>query len=214
MSEIDYKSHWEKVYNKTEFDKLGWYEKEAAPSLDLIQLCNLPKDAKILNVGAGATTFVDDLLKLGYTNLLANDISAPALEVLKNRLNDEHQNNVKFIVDDLTNPTKELLKINNIDVWHDRAVLHFFTDENDQNTYFDLLRKGLKPRGFVIIAVFNLEGALKCSGLDVFRYDADMLQNKLGNNFKLLKTFNYTYTMPSGDERSYVYTLFQHLSND
>jgi SAM-dependent methyltransferase len=213
MTEIDYKSHWEKVYSRTAYDKLGWYEKEAAPSLDLIQLCELSKDAKILNVGAGATTFIDDLLKLGYTNLLANDISAPALEVLKNRLNDEHQNNVKFIVDDLTNP-KELKKIKDIDVWHDRAVLHFFTDENDQNTYFNLLRKVLNPNGYVIIAVFNLEGALKCSGLDVYRYDAEMLQNKLGKNFKLLKTFNYTYSMPSGDERSYVYILFQHISND
>lgn len=213
MSEIDYKSHWEKVYGKTAFDKLGWYEKEAAPSLELIKLCKLPKDAKILNVGAGATTYIDDLLKLGYTNLLANDISAPALDVLKNRLNANQQNRVEFIVDDLTNP-KELTKINNVDVWHDRAVLHFFTDEKDQNTYFELLKKLLKPNGFVIIAVFNIEGALKCSGLDVFRYDTQMLQNKLGNDFNLIKDFNYTYTMPSGSERSYVYTLFQHINNE
>lgn len=213
MSEIDYKSHWEKVYDKTSFDKLGWYEKEAMPSLDLIQLCELSKNAKILNVGAGATTFIDDLLKLGYNNLFANDISAPALEVLKSRINVEDLHKVQFIVDDLTNPN-ELLKLHNIDVWHDRAVLHFFTDEKNQNTYFNLLKSVLKPNGFAIIAVFNLEGALKCSGLDVYRYNAEMLQNKLGENFKLLKTFNYIYTMPSGDERSYVYTLFQNVNNE
>lgn len=212
MTEIDYKLHWEKVYSKTPFDKLGWYEKEAIPSLDLIQLCKLPKDAKILNVGAGATTFVDDLLELGYTNILVNDISEPAIEALKNRLTDEQINNVKFIVDDLTNP-KELSKINYIDVWHDRAVLHFFTNENDQTTYFNLLRNTIKIGGFAIIAVFNLEGATKCSGLEVFRYNADMLQNKLGKDFNLIKTFNYIYKMPSGDDRSYVYTLFQHVSN-
>lgn len=213
MSEIDYKSHWEKVYEKRSFDKLGWYEKQSVPSLELIKQCNISKDAKILNVGAGVTTIIDDLLKLGYNNLIANDISAPALEVLKNRLREDDQNKVYFIVDDLTKP-KKLTKIKNIDVWHDRAVLHFFTDEKDQTIYFDLLRSILKIGGFVIIAVFNLGGALKCSGLDVYRYNAEMLENKLGMNFKLLKTFDYIYTMPSGEERSYVYTLFQHVSND
>ncbi|HEX5743078.1 MAG TPA: class I SAM-dependent methyltransferase [Flavobacteriaceae bacterium] len=213
MSEIDYKSHWEKVYEKRTFDKLGWYEKQSVPSLELIKQCNISKDAKILNVGAGATTIIDDLLKLGYNNLIANDISAPALEVLKSRLNEDDLNKVQFIIDDLTNPTI-LSKFNNIDVWHDRAVLHFFTVEKDQDTYFNLLKTVLKPGGFAILAEFNLEGALKCSGLDVYRYNAAMLQNKLGMNFKLLKTFDYIYTMPSGEERSYVYTLFQNNNNE
>lgn len=213
MSEIDYKSHWEKVYTKTTFDKLGWYEKVAAPTLELIQLCKLSKNAKILNVGAGATTFINDLLKLGYTNLLANDISAAALEVLKKKINEDDVNKVQFIIDDLTNP-KKLSNINNIDIWYDRAVLHFFTVEKDQDTYFNLLRAILKPGGFAIIAVFNLQGATKCSGLDVFRYNATMLQNKLGNDFKLIKTFDYIYTMPTGEERSYIYTLFQNIKNE
>lgn len=213
MSEIDYKSHWEQVYEKRSFDKLGWYEKQSIPSLELIKQCNISKDAKILNVGAGATTIIDDLLNLGYNNLIANDISAPALEVLKNRLNKEDLNKVQFIIEDLTNPIK-LLQFNNIDFWHDRAVLHFFTNEKDQNTYFNLLRSALKPGGFAILAEFNLEGALKCSGLDVYRYNAEMLQNKLGKNFKLLKTFDYIYTMPSGEERSYIYTLFQNINNE
>lgn len=211
MSEIDYKSHWEKVYNKTTFDKLGWYEKEAAPSLNLIQLCKLLRDAKILNVGAGATTLVDDLLKLGFTNIIANDLSKVALEVLKNRLSADDKEKVQFLVDDLINPTI-INQLELVDLWHDRAVLHFFTDKKDQNTYFKLLKKVLKPGGFVIIAVFNLEGASKCSGLDVFRYNAEMLQECLGTDFKLLNSFNYAYTMPSGSERSYVYTLFQNIN--
>ena len=211
MSEIDYKSHWEKVYNKTTFDKLGWYEKEAAPSLNLIQLCKLLRDAKILNVGAGATTLVDDLLKLGFTNIIANDLSKVALDVLKNRLSADDKEKVQFLVDDLINPTI-INQLELVDLWHDRAVLHFFTDKKDQNTYFKLLKKVLKPGGFVIIAVFNLEGASKCSGLDVFRYNAEMLQECLGTDFKLLNSFNYAYTMPSGSERSYVYTLFQNIN--
>ncbi len=212
MNEVDLKSHWEKVYQKTDFDKLGWYEQQAKSSLDLIQHCKLSKDTKILNVGAGATTLIDDLLKLGFQNIIVNDISAPALEVLKKRLTADDQHKVQFLVDDLTHPTK-ISKLKDVAVWHDRAVLHFFTDKNDQKTYFDILKSVLKPGGFAIIAVFNLEGASKCSGLNVFRYNAAMLQEHLGNDFKLLKSFNYAYTMPSGDERSYVYTLFQYLKD-
>lgn len=211
MTEYDTKSHWEQVYHKTVPHQLGWYEKEALPSIQLIQESGLSKDAKILIVGAGATTLVANLLKSAYTKIIANDLAAPALDVLKNSLNEDQKNRVQFMVDDLTNPTS-LLTINNVEVWHDRAVLHFFTDEKDQTTYFNLLKRVLKPGGFVIIAVFNLEGANKCSGLDVYRYNAEMLQERLGTNFKLLKTFNYIYTMPSGNERSYVYTLFQHIN--
>ena len=115
------------------------------------------------------------------------------------------------MVDDLTNPS-ELLKLKNVDLWHDRAVLHFFTEEKQQKAYFDLLKGALKPKGFVILAEFNLEGAKKCSGLDVFNYNEEMLQERLGSDFELLKSFNYTYTQPSGNTREYVYTLFQKKS--
>ena len=104
---------------------------------------------------------------------------------------------------------KRFLKIKNVDLWHDRAVLHFFTEEKQQKAYFDLLKGALKPKGFVILAEFNLEGAKKCSGLDVFNYNEEMLHERLGTDFVLLKSFNYTYTQPSGNTREYVYTLFQ-----
>ena len=54
-----------------------------------------------------------------------------------------------------------------------------------------------------------MDGALKCSGLPVYRYDAGSLSSKLGDEFILLNNFDYTYTMPSGDTRAYVYTLFR-----
>ena len=61
--------------------------------------------------------------------------------------------------------------------------------ENIQKAYFDLLKSVLKSKGFVILAEFNLEGAKKCSGLDVFRYDSKMLHERLGADFKLIKEF-------------------------
>ena len=80
------KEHWERVYQNKEIDRLGWYEAKSEPSLQLIEKCNLPRDAAILHVGAGATTLVDDLLRIGFSNLIANDISSSALEGLQLRL--------------------------------------------------------------------------------------------------------------------------------
>lgn len=205
--ELNLKSHWNNAYTKTEVNKLGWYEDNLEPSLQLINKCNLNPDAKILNVGAGATTLVDELLKQGYTNVIANDLSQVALNKLKTRLGNKGDT-VKWIVDDLTKPT-ELKSLDKIDLWHDRAVLHFFNDIEDQNTYFNLVKTLVKDNGFVIIATFNLNGATKCSGLPVYRYNQQMLQDKLGEDFELIQAFDYTYTMPSGDTRTYVYTLFR-----
>lgn len=204
------KAHWETIYVKKQVDTLGWYEKNPLPSLELIARCNLSKDSSILNVGAGATRLVDKLLELGYTNILANDLSRKALERIKSRLGKQTSDQVKWIVDDLINPS-ELTSLEPIDLWHDRAVLHFFTDDQEQASYFKLLKKLVKPDGYAIIAAFNLEGAPSCSGLPVFRYNQQMLEERLGNDFFLQEAFDYTYIMPSGDERTYIYTLFKRL---
>lgn len=207
-SAYDFEKHWNNAYQKSPITNLGWYEENPAPSVELIEACSLPKEALIFNAGAGATTLITQLLKKGYVNMVVNDISAVALTELGNNIFLDKNARINYIVDDLTNPS-ELLKLKNVDLWHDRAVLHFFTEEKQQKAYFDLLKGALKPKGFVILAEFNLEGAKKCSGLDVFNYNEEMLQELLGSDFELLKSFNYTYTQPSGNTREYVYTMFQ-----
>jgi hypothetical protein len=143
---------------------------------------------------------------LSYENIIATDISNTALNILKNRLTSNQK--IQTIVDDLTHPI-ELKTMPPVDLWHDRAVLHFFITEEDQNTYFELLKSKIKPNGHVILAAFNLDGATKCSGLPIKQYDANSLTEKLGNNFSLIDHFNYTYTMPNGNTREYIYTLFK-----
>jgi len=210
MKTDNLQAHWETIYSKKQVDKLGWFEKNPAPSLELISRCDLSPDSSILNVGAGATRLVDELLELGHTNIIANDLSGEALEKLKSRLGDQTSKQVKWIVDDLTNPS-ELKSLEPVDLWHDRAVLHFFTDDQEQASYFKLLKQLVKPGAYAIIAAFNLQGATTCSGLPVFRYNQQMLQERLGNDFILQEAFNHNYIMPSGDERAYIYTLFKRM---
>ena len=203
----NYQFHWDEIYSNTEICRLGWYESAPVPSLQLVCSCRLPLDATILNVGAGASTLVDELLAAGFHNLIVNDISPLALEKLKQRLGGE-RDKVRWLIDDLTQPIA-LQCIGPVDLWHDRAVLHFFNEKAEQEAYFNLLKKLVKSGGFVILATFHLNGATKCSGLPVHRYDQHMIAERLGSGFELLQAFNHTYTMPSGDKREYIYTLFE-----
>ena len=205
----DFKKHWNEAYLNNKTEKLGWFEKKSEQTLTLINEAKLFKYALILNVGAGSSTLIDNLLADGFSNIIANDLSEEALESLKNRVGENDK--VKFIVDDLLNPSK-LNKLENIDLWNDRAVLHFFLKEEEIKAYFNLLKKVLKANGFVIISVFAKNGAEKCCGLSVKRYDLEMLENELGTDFELKNSFNYTFVNPFGGERPYIYALFQRIN--
>lgn len=207
-NDLSLKEHWENSYEKTDHSKLGWYQESAAESLALIKSTGISKDEKIIDIGSGASVLIDDLLISDYTNIIATDISEKALESTKKRLAKSDLEKVSWIIDDLTKPSK-LKDIKEISVWHDRAVFHFLTKEEDRNTYFDLLNKSVKTGKYVIIATFNLNGAKKCSGLDVKRYDEKGIAAFLGENFQLIDFFDFDYTMPSGNVRPYVYTLFR-----
>jgi len=203
--EIDLSKHWNNTYTNNLEEKLGWHETDLTPTLKLISKTGLNKSDRILIVGAGSTTLIDKLLKIGHSNLIATDLSKVALKNLEERLGN---GKIECIIDDLTNPTK-LKNIELVDLWVDRAVLHFFIKKEDQDTYFNLLNIKVKRNGFVIIAEYNLNSSNVCSNLPIYRYSKEMLIEKLKNNFELIESFNYTYIMPSGDERPYIYTLFK-----
>ena len=200
-------SHWDAAYHKDD-EQLGWFESNPESTLQLIKSCNLNENASILNVGSGTTLLIDKLLEKGYTNIIANDLSEVALAKLKKRIQIKYDYDLNCISDDLTNPSK-LDKLKAIDLWIDRAVLHFFLKKEEQKSYFKLIHKVMAKNGFVLIAVFSLDGAKKCCGLDLQRYNLEMLQQGLGKPFKLIHSFNSIHINPYGDQRPYIYTLFQ-----
>lgn len=96
-------------------------------------------------------------------------------------------------------------------MWHDRAVLHFLLEESQQQMYLSTLKKVVKKGGYVILAAFSLKGAKKCSGLEVKNYDQNLLAKFLGEDFRLLEYFDYTFSMPSGKLRPYIYPYFKEI---
>lgn len=206
MKEI--KIHWDEVYSKVENSKLGWYEEIPAPSLELIKKCNLAKDSRILDIGSGTTTLLNCLAYEGFKDIIALDISKVALENAKKNTNTRFINNFSWIIGDITD--SQMSNIHpKVDLWHDRTVLHFLTEDKQQLGYLNNLKNLVKVGGFVIIAVFSLDGAKKCSGLDVKNYDHKMIADFLGDEFNLIDHFPYSYIQPLGAERPYIYTLFK-----
>ena len=83
---MDAESHWEKVYKTKAPDTVSWYQPHLERSLELITRAASSRTARIIDVGGGEATLVDDLLARGYTNLTVLDISEKALAVTKDRL--------------------------------------------------------------------------------------------------------------------------------
>ena len=210
MGPSSIEDHWNKSYSSQSPDQTGWYESKPEQSLELIQACNLSLDDPILDVGVGASTLFDYLLHDGFSNLLGLDISDVALSKLRSNLGEEQAAQVSLIQGDITND-EWLVGLGEIALWHDRAMLHFLIEQPARQAYISALHKLVRPGGFVILATFAKGGASKCSGLDILNYDEGMMQEFLGDEFSLIQSSHYSYSMPSGDTRAYLYALFQRV---
>jgi ubiquinone/menaquinone biosynthesis C-methylase UbiE len=165
------KEHWNHVYQTEAHDDVSWYQSRPATSLKLIEACGVGKQEDIIDVGGGASVLVDFLLDAGFTRLAVLDISAVALAYAKERLG-ARVGEVEWFEADVTGFTSPHC----FNLWHDRAVSHFLTDKPDRQKYVQTLKRTLTSDGYVIIATFAIDGPLKCSGLEVARYDASMHQ--------------------------------------
>ncbi|MEO8302987.1 MAG: class I SAM-dependent methyltransferase [Betaproteobacteria bacterium] len=198
---MDSKLHWEKVYQTKEPTEVSWYRPHLEVSLQLIKDAASNRDAHIIDVGAGESTLVDDLLACGYSNPYAMDLSSTALDVAKARLG-ASANKVTWLCGDVRTFS---FGERQFDAWHDRAVFHFLTDPNDRISYVRQVAHAVKPGGHVIVATFGPEGPIKCSGLDVVRYDADSLHDEFGTAFRLVKHRTELHQTPTGSTQQFTY---------
>jgi ubiquinone/menaquinone biosynthesis C-methylase UbiE len=202
---MDFQKHWSEVYQNKASDNVSWYQEKPELSLKLIEETGLSKNARIIDVGAGASTLVDHLLETGYSEISLLDISPESLDISKKRLG-EKSLRLKWLVGDITNI--ELPKAA-FELWHDRAVFHFLTEEAQQQTYLEKITQSLAPNGHLIIATFASDGPLQCSGLDVMRYDVESLERFFGNDFALLASASESHLTPWASEQKFIYCHFQ-----
>jgi len=200
---MDEKEHWQRIYAQKPPESLGWYRPHLDQSLQFIRACGLAQNARIVDVGGGASTLVDDLLNEGYGNVAVIDLAEAALDEARARLG-ERAAAVDWIPGDITTP---LLDDASVDLWHDRAVFHFLTDETVRRAYLDEALRCVKPGGHVLVATFGLDGPEQCSGLPVVRYDASGIHTVFGDRFAKVGAAAEQHATPWGSTQSFVYCL-------
>jgi 2-polyprenyl-3-methyl-5-hydroxy-6-metoxy-1,4-benzoquinol methylase len=198
---MDVKTHWEKIYTTKAPDQVSWYRPHLEKSLELMERAAGSLTASIIDVGGGESTLVDDLLARGHENMSVLDVSQTAIDVTRKRLG-EAAERVHWIVG---NVTKVTLEAKAYDVWHDRAVFHFLTSDQQRAAYVERVVHAVKPSGHVIVGTFGPEGPTKCSGLEVVRYDSESLHDEFGTRFRLVESSKELHETPFGTQQQFLY---------
>lgn len=204
MPNFDRKSHWENIYQTQDLKNSGWFQPTPETSLNFIEKFNVPKLAKIIDVGGGDSLLVDHLLERGYEDITVLDISAEAIARAKQRLG-EQSRQVEWIVSDVTKfqPTKTY------DFWHDRAAFHFLTQEEDASTYVQIAQQSIKQDANLVVGTFSKQGPTKCSGIEVQQYSEASLTGMFKPHFEKVNCFHVDHTTPSGTKQNYVFCSFR-----
>ena len=201
---LDKKVHWENVFATKKETEVSWYQQKPETSIQFFVENNIPKDAKIIDIGGGDSYLIDSLLDLGYTNLFLLDISANAIERIKNRLGVK-SDKVTFIVSDVL----DFQPKTTFDVWHDRASFHFLTTEKDIEIYKNLVANSISKNGFMFLGTFSENGPLKCSGLEITQYSEEKFERIFGTNFSTMNCFTENHQTPFETIQNFIFCTFK-----
>lgn len=196
------KAHWETVFETKQPDQVSWTQAIPVTSITFFEAASLPKTAKIIDVGAGDSKFVDYLIANGYENITVVDISKKALERAQVRLGTAAQK-VTWIECDINDfkPTETY------DFWHDRAAFHFLTEPQAIQSYAQTAAAHAQQ---LVVGTFSVSGPLKCSGLTIQQYDDTAMKQLFeGVGFTAKDCVYVDHTTPSGAIQNFIFCSFK-----
>lgn len=197
------REHWRAVYEAKRPDEVSWYQASPASSLAALDRLGTDPGMSLVDVGAGASAFADALLDRGWSDITLVDIAEPALEASRIRLG-PMAGKVRWEVADI----RHWQPGRTFDVWHDRAVFHFLTEAADRAAYRRALAEGTRPGSLVIISGFAPDGPEHCSGLPVWRFDAESLAAELGEDFTPIADWREVHVTPWGAKQNFQWCAF------
>jgi SAM-dependent methyltransferase len=206
MENFDRIKHWENIYHTKELKDSSWFQATPETSLDFFKQFNVPTTAKVIDIGGGDSFLVDHLLDLGYQDISVLDISAAAIDRVKQRLG-EKAKKVKWIVSDAAafKPTEKY------DFWHDRAAFHFLTNEQEISNYLKTAEQNINPTGVLVIGTFSEQGPKKCSGIEIKQYSETTMTDLLKKFFEKIKCITVDHKTPSDTIQNFVFCSFRKL---
>lgn len=199
------RSHWEDVYRRKPANSVSWYRPHLETSVALLRKFGLDPASRVIDVGGGASTLVDDLLALGVRDITVLDLSRQALDIARARLGDEAAT-VRWLAADLL--TARLPEAG-YDLWHDRAVLHFLTTPEAAARYAEQAAHAVAPGGHAVIGGFAPDGPARCSGLPVARRSAEQIAAVLGPKFRLVHEHSEVHATPEGRAQAFAWAVLR-----
>jgi len=206
MVNFDRKKHWENIYQNKSIDQVSWFQQTPTTSLDFVKQFNLPRTAKIIDIGGGGSFFVDHLLNLGYQDITVLDISEKAIEKAKQRLGDK-AGMVKWIIADAA----DFHPADKYDFWHDRAAFHFLTNEKEIENYLNTIKTNIKPSAYLLIGTFSDQGPKNCSGIDIKQYSEKTMNDRLKDFFEKIKCIRVDHKTPFDTIQNFIFCSFKRL---
>lgn len=194
-------AHWDDAY-ATGDEERSWTQAQPARSIAALHRIGASRDAPIIDVGGGSSRLAAALIGEGFTDVTVLDVSGAALELARGRMGEDAAR-VRWLAADLLDwvPTRRYA------VWHDRAVLHFFVEDDRRDRYAATLRAALAPGAHAVIATFGPGGPAECSGLPVRRYAADDVLALLGEEFSLVHADTETHRTPGGAPQEFTWVI-------
>jgi SAM-dependent methyltransferase len=200
--------HWQAVYAGKAEGQTSWFRPHLDESLRLIDALVDDRQAPAIDVGAGRSTLVDDLLTRGFADVTALDVSSEALSQSRARLADEAAR-VRWL-------NADILEVELPDagygLWHDRAVFHFLTSPEQVARYVARASRAIRPGGVLLLATFAADGPERCSGLPVNRYDPAALARLFAGDFELVSTSRELHRTPAASRQAFTYVALRRRS--
>lgn len=161
---------------------------------------DLDPSTPAVDVGAGASVWVDEALDRGWSDVTVLDWSPVALGISQARLGPRAEF-VTWVEADLLSWTPP----RTFGLWHDRAVLHFLLDDADRTCYGQALRAATSPGSVVVIGGFGPTGPDMCAGLPVRKQNLADWEGLLGPDFTIERTFEQSHVRPDKDTQDYLW---------
>jgi len=184
---------------------VSWYRAHLEVALELLARAGLGPQSRVIDVGGGASTLVDDLLDRGVENVTVLDVAPEALAVSRARLG-ARATSVEWIAADVLEVP---LPAGGFDLWHDRAVLHFLSDPADTERYVRQATLAVRPGGHAVISGFAPDGPERCSGLPVSRRSPDDIARLMGAGWSLVEQRTELHLTPGGNPQAFAYALLR-----
>lgn len=189
--------HWDVSFSGDHASR-GWYQSTADPSW--LMIGDLDPRTSAIDIGAGASVWVDEALDRGWSDVSILDWSPVALGISRARLGARAALATWIEADVLAwTPPRTF------GLWHDRAVLHFLLGDVDRARYGQVLRAGTAPGSVVVIGGFGPTGPEMCAGLPVRRQSVADFEVLFGAEFTIERTYEQAHVRPDKDTQDYLW---------